>query len=316
MILTYLFISTCYAKGKINVVSYNMGQLRKLGLDFVPCTSERLPHQISAIFKSKTSPIYSSDIFIMGLQEVWTEEAFKSLRFESYARNFSVFPTKFSDVQWNGLVTITNKEMVSSKTHYYKDSDYRYKSFLHTKLKTKSGKVIEFINTHTDFSTWGIINSTHLSQIKELSSYVRGLEKKNEVVLVGDFNMGPHTFDPKKKKKEKKKLWFEKIFPELQKMRLIHLNITGYSWNMGKNLMALKSTFILNIYNFLLHATINWEEKNEKIDHIFVSKNLVVSKEGLVFDKPAKFKCFGRSDRFGKAALSDHYGIMATLELL
>ena len=160
------------------------------------------------------------------------------------------------------------------------------------------------------------MNKVHLSQVKELSQFIKRLSKnpQKKIVLVGDFNSGPYTYSPKSKELKANKLWFNKLFPELNKMKLKHLKIPGYSWDMHKNLLAIKATFILNIYNFLMHATINWEEKSEKIDHIFISKNIKSSNESLTFNEHQKFKCFGRTDRFGKAALSDHYGIMATIE--
>lgn len=315
LLLLSLYVSKGYSSEEFTVVSYNMGQLRKLGFDFVPCTLERLPLQIEAVFKDKDSPLYVSESFILGLQEVWTKDTFKRLTFEALARNFTVFPSSFNEVQWNGLVVITNMNVLNSTNHYYIDSDYRYKSFIHTQLKSKNGMTVDFLNTHTDFSSWGLMNATHLSQLRQLSQYVKNLDRNNKTVLVGDFNIGPYTYIPKEKKKEKNKLWFEKIFPELKKMSLTHLQVPGYSWDMKHNRLAIVSTFVLNIYNFLLHATINWEEKSEKIDHIFSSPKLEVLNKKLVFDQYKKYECFGRTDRFGRAALSDHYGIMATFKL-
>ena len=290
-----------------------MGQLKKMGLDFVACTQKRLPYQIKEIFNTASSPIYNEKSFILALQEVWTENAFERIKFEADARNFSIYPNSYEEVQWSGLVTITNLDISEATIHYFKKSDYRYKSFHYLILKKDVGKSINFINTHTDFSSWGIINSTHLSQIEDLEKFISKI-KKNKIVLAGDFNIGPHTYSPNSKRIEKSKLWSEKLYPIIAKMPLVHLKVPGYSWDMDKNLLAIKSTFILNIYNFLRHATIYWEEKSEMIDHLFVSPSFKALEMGLTFEKHLKFKCFGRNDRFGRTALSDHYGIFAILE--
>ena len=301
-----------------SIISYNMAQLRKRGVDFVACTKRRLPLQIEKMFNDERSPIYDNEYFIMGLQEVWTKQAFKSVVEAAKLKNFTVTPDNYDNVRKSGLITVSNIPHLNTNTIKFNRAKYADKSYLHSTFQGDNGELIQFINTHTDYSSSSKVSGVHLSQVEQLSAQANELtlDPNNKVILVGDFNTGPEIFAVKQDLIYDNDLWSDFFKPEFDRSSLIHIDVEGYSWDLKSNKLAIKPPFVLNVFNLIQKGRTSWEKKSEMVDHIFVSNNINYSNSTLTFNEHVKYKCIKRYDSEKKVPLSDHYGVKSTLQLL
>lgn len=76
----FLILFQFSALADVAVVTYNMAQLKRKGLDLVACTRRRVSLQVDAIFKDPASPIYADKNFVLLIQESWTKKSFNALR--------------------------------------------------------------------------------------------------------------------------------------------------------------------------------------------------------------------------------------------
>lgn len=218
----------------------------------------------------------------------------------------------------NGLVTITNIDKIDTTITRYKYAQYVQKSFQHSVLIGTSGERINFLNTHTEYSPSHKSNRTHLSQIQQISHYIKSLTLRNEnnIIMVGDFNVGPEILDARKDYVYSNELWTNIFKPVFDLSTLNHIDIEGFSWDLKKNTLAKRPAFLVRMFNLVKRGTTSWGSGSEMVDHIFVSQNINYSNSSLIFNQHSRLKCRKRYDSDGKVPLSDHYGVKSTVDLL
>lgn len=317
LLFAALIVTSLISYSATTVVSFNIAQLKKRGIDLVPCTNKRLPAIIDRMFFDKNSPLKKNDNFVIGLQEVFTKKAFDRISEAAKELGYFVFPKDYHFVRNSGLLTISNLAHLYTTKIEFNEAKYVKKSFLHSRLMGKDGKMLHFINTHTEYSPADKVNGKHLSQIKQLSEYMNELTQDpyKRIIMVGDFNSGPTTYAVKHDITESNRLWSQNFAPLLENSNMERIEIEGHSWDLKRNTLARKPVFAIKMFNLIKEGRTGWIKISEMVDHLFVSNNLSYYDQSLAFTEHHKFKCRGRADEDGKVPLSDHYGVMATLDL-
>ncbi len=310
----YFLLQT--AAGSVSVVTYNMGQLSSWGFDFVACTEDRREPQLRAIFDAKSSPIFKSKKFVLFIQEAWTHRIFQDLLVISDILSLYMYPKKFEFLRNNGQITITNIKPLEISYHPYSIDKHSNKGMLYMKLDLGNGKTLGALNVHTGYSNAYKASDLHLVHLQEINHFLdKFRDKSTHFVLGGDFNAGPDMVFRDQQYDSAKVIWEDGLMPHIRRHKLKHIQgLAKKTWD-GNNPLVTDPPFAIALSYFFWNLTLNWDQVDSTLDHIFVSEEVTVKESSVVFDRPAKISCYGREDKNGLLPLSDHYGVNAVLEI-
>lgn len=309
----FLFLSTSVL-ADVAVVTYNMAQLKKNGLDLVACTSRRASLQVDAIFKDPASPIYTSKDFILLIQESWTKKSFEALKSEALKQSFTIYPTDYQNVKDTGQLIITNLRPIEIQTIPFSRDKYAKKGIIYARLSLTNNKSIGVMNVHTTYSDKMGFSDEQRTHFQEVAQAVETLKPRTDYFVVGgDFNAGPDMAYKVVNFDAVDLIWNDGMMLPMwnQEMRL--LESVGVTWDETNNMLVKIPPLILRLVNTYKNGYAGWDMKDSTLDHIFVPKATTVSRHEIVFDKKVKMNCGKRDDEDGLVHLSDHYGVMAVI---
>jgi endonuclease/exonuclease/phosphatase family metal-dependent hydrolase len=306
-----LFLLSGQIFAQVGVLTYNLAQLKRYGLDFVPCTDERLTLQLKALFDSADSPLLKTPHFILTLQEVFTPEAFRALKARAKELGLEFHPNHERLVVDNGLVTISNLPVRERHFHPFSVDTYAKKGILYT-VHQLGKELIAVANVHTGYSTTQMVNQNHMRQIAEVARFAEDSQKKvSHLVIAGDFNAGPDMSYTVESYPMAKTLWHEGLIPQLSKQGMRWVDYQGVTWD-NDNYLINNPSWIIQVSNLFIHGMTSWGLSSSKMDHVFLSRNLKDESASIVLEQDAPMRCWGRD----QMKLSDHYGLWVKVSVL
>lgn len=311
--ILFLLLFTTSSFANVTVVTYNMAQLKKMGLDFVACTKKRLGLQVNAMFEDENAPMSASKDFVYLLQESWTKRSFLALRAQAKKRNLTFFPDDFSVVKNAGELIISNLKADDIKFIPFSSDKFVKKGVIYARFKLETGKSIGILNVHTGYSDMNGFSSDHRKHFEEIGRTIQEYKASSDFFVIGgDFNAGPDMGFKKVNYDSSKLIWEDGLMPHMinQGMRL--LPSVGVTWDDIHNALVNFPPLLLRLINQYKNGYIGWDQTDSTLDHIFVSEQDTVLEHKLVFNKKVKYNCGSRDDKDG-LFLSDHYGVMATI---
>lgn len=295
------------------IVTYNMAQLERLWVDFVPCTQQRLGPQISALLTARDALIHQERDFVLLLQEVFRPEAYEQLKAAADERGLRIFPATAGGTQQNGLVTITNMPVEHSRFVAFSKDDYAQKGMLYTLVSTASGAKLAVVNVHTVFSNTSAVSAVHLRQFQEVGAFIRSLRSvARPIVVAGDFNAGPDMKYADERYPMAQTIWHRGLMPILAEHRMKWVDYVGHTWD-NANSLVLNPALVIKLMNLWELGSLDWELSDSKMDHVFIGNDLKVKSSQLVLNAPVPLDCPGNVSPDGKGALSDHFGLLVSL---
>jgi|GEM_PF-3367432 len=315
IIVFSLLISSFSAFGSdvpLQVISYNVGLTpRLLGFAVSPCNTLRVQKQVQVIFDGDNE-IDISQPFVLGLQEVWTKEAFLTYREEAVAKGFTIVPTSYSDVETNGIVTISNLPLSSERPPQFypfkEDSFRKNRGVLVTHFQLSPNSTVAVGNTHVIYSTAKELSEIQISQFGEIATISERHLVGPARILLGDFNAGSNLRLGDRDQSYTDALWSGDfgIYRLLENLELYEIsNITLPTWDLSNGLVT-QLTWVMSRF---FGGT--YDESTSNLDHIFASPNATVHQAGRVFDKKIEGKCEAMGQQISPLHLSDHFGTRA-----
>lgn len=299
----------------IRITSYNTGFLERNGVDFVPCIAERLKPQVAAVLGPSIAP--AKEKFAILLQEVWTWAAFETYRRTALARGLFVTPSKYSDVQQNGQMIITNMKVLAARFEPFKSESYGGRGIRSIEVQTSRGQLV-IANVHTSYSSRLEFLPAHREQIKQINQYFWSFTHRASLIVGGDFNagrkMGFHggTYDARNL------IWDQVLEPAFSQLGMrVSGNPDAVTWDEENNRLVSDPTRVIRWMNYYDHGTTGWDATSSRFDNIFASYNLAETQTGRTMLQKVKLAatCTGHADRDGRMHLSDHYGIFSIFSL-
>ncbi len=308
-----LFLSFS-AIADVTVITYNMSQLKKKGVDLVACTKRRSSLQIDAIFNDPASPIYASKDFVLLIQESWTKRSFNDLKKASLKKYFTFYPDDYQKVKNTGQLIITNMKTLDIKSMPFSRDKYAKKGMIYARLALNNAKSIGVINVHTGYSDKTGFSEEHRRHFEELGQSIETLKSQTDYFVVGgDFNAGPDMAYKTVKFDAASVIWNDGIMLHMRNQGMKLLESVGVTWDETNNMLVRIPPLLLRLVNTYKNGYAGWDMKDSTIDHIFVPETTIVSRHELAFNKKVKLNCGKRDDKDGLLHLSDHYGVMAVI---
>lgn len=308
----FLFLSLS-AAADVTVVTYNMSQLKKMGVDLVACTGRRVGLQMEAIFEDPASPIFASKDFILLIQESWTKKSFKALRKESLERNLTFFPDDYNTVKKSGQLIISNLKADNLKYMPFAKDKYAKKGLLYGRFALDTGKTFGVINVHTGYSDKNNASEEHLRHFEEVGRAIHEYKSQTDYFAVGgDFNAGPDMGFKKVKYDAAKLVWEDGMMNQMTNLGMKLLPSVGVTWDDTNNKLVSVPPLLLRLVNKYKNGYIGWDQTDSTLDHIFITEEEQVTRHELAFNKKVPLNCGKRDDKDG-IHLSDHYGVMAVV---
>ncbi len=317
----YLIVATTFflslsSFADVAVITYNAAQLKKHGLDFVPCTNRRIQPQMENLFLNEDAPAHSQKYFVITLQEMWTKKVFDATEAAVNKMGYEMFPKDHNSVKSNGVITVTNMKILEANFTPYAHDTYAHKGILYTLLQNDEGKKIGVLNIHTGFSGKKAPSSNHLDQFMEIGQFALNKQKESDYfIIAGDFNSGPNMVLEKEKYVSLESVWNLGLIPVMESAKMIRIPLNEATWDQSNNPLVYNPTASIKFFNLIDHKNTRWGQNDSTMDHIFVSKSVEIESSKLVFNEPVPLHCPNRTNEEGKSTMSDHYGIMATLKL-
>lgn len=314
----------------IQVVTYNTG-LAKVGpLDLVPCIKHREDPQVIEVFTDGKIIDFSSP-FIIGLQEVFTRNAFDLYSTKAKSKKLNYYPKTYNDIKNNGQMFITNM-YVTEYDFLEFSKDIKRRGIQALSITDSTNKKLLVINTHTSYSNSANFLHEHRLQIEEIINYIASQKHRFDgIIALGDFNAGPNLDFIKSKYDVASTIWNNNLLKLMREQGLkISSQQTKNTWDLNNKLVSREATPIV-IGNLFLSPsnTPGWEEKGSILDHIFSSQIFNNFHSEVILDRAVTFKknvCQGRyqssnysgkrkSKKFvsGELHLSDHFGVKSVL---
>ncbi len=310
-----IILSTHALYADVSVVTYNMAQLKKNGLDLVACTKRRVPLQMEAIFKDTASPIYAAKNFVLMIQESWTKRTFEAMKKAALERGFTIFPMEHKFVKNRGDLIVTNIPVLEAKFTAFSSDKYAEKGITYAQLDLGNGKTFGVINTHTGYSDATGFSDEHRRHFEELGQAIEVLKPKSTYFVTGgDFNAGPDMGFKVTKFDAVGSIWENGIMPLMRNQNMRLLESVGITWDDTNNTLVSRPPLLLRIVNEWKNGYIGWDQTDSTLDHIFVQEEMEVLRHEIVFKKKYPLRCGGREDKDGLTNISDHYGVMAVLK--
>jgi endonuclease/exonuclease/phosphatase family metal-dependent hydrolase len=311
----FLFALVSFSvQADVVVVTYNMAQLERFWVDFVPCTAERIGPQVDALLKNEDAPIHQEKHFVLLLQEVFKPAAYDRLNAEAKELGFKIFPATSAETEENGLVTITNLPVWETRFVPFTKDNFAQKGMLYTLLGTGGGYKFAVLNVHTVFSNTSVLNETHITQFQEVGKFIKANRQKSvPLILAGDFNAGPDMKYKEEFYPMAQTIWHRGLIPVIEEHQMKWVDYAGFTWD-NANPLILYPAPIIKLMNLWEQGSTQWGLSNSKMDHVFVSDDLEVKHSQLVLNAPIDLKCSGRDALHNKGSLSDHYGLMVKIK--
>ncbi|MFL5786017.1 MAG: hypothetical protein ACJ76H_15465 [Bacteriovoracaceae bacterium] len=311
----FILLFQLAANADVTIVTYNMAQLRKKGLDLVACTKRRVPLQVQAMFGDAASPVFADKHFIFTIQESWTKESFSALRAVAMDRNYFFFPDDYDVVKNSGQLIISDLHPLEEKRIPFSKDKYAQKGMLYARLDLGDNKTFGIINVHTGYSDKTGFSDEHRRHFEELGRTIEEMKPQSTYFAVsGDFNAGPDMDFKKPQYNSSQIVWEQGLMPLIKNNGLRLLESVGITWDDTNNALVKIPPLLLRLVNEYKNGYIGWDQTDSTLDHIFVLENQIVTRHELAFKEKVKLNCGKRDDKDGMLNLSDHYGVMAVLK--
>lgn len=298
----------------VTVVTYNMAQLRKNGIDLVACTSRRLGPQIEAMFHSQSAPLHASENFVYLIQEAWTKKTFRALKEVATEKKLTIFPDDFNVVKKSGQIILTNLTPLDVKSIPFSKDKYAKKGIVYGRLALPDGRTFGVMNVHTGYSDQKRFSDEHRRHFEELGRAIEELKGETDLFAVGgDFNAGPDMDFKKARYDSKVSVWESGLMPHMRNLGMNLLPSVGVTWDEASNELVRVPPVILRLVNKYKNGYTGWDQKSSTLDHIFVAEGTEVGRHERVFDEKVPLNCGKRDDEDGLLHLSDHFGVMAVI---
>lgn len=297
------------ASGKVELVTFNTGFAKAKIFNLVACTRRRTRILEKVLDQRLANSNIANDKTIYLFQELYTRASFKALKRLGKKYGYKLYPDVFKRAKKSGIVTFTNFKVKSSKWIPFKRRKYPgiRRGVQVISIEDNSGNIIDIMNTHTAFSGALEPDSAHLSQLNQIKNEIVTRQKNNRsIVLGGDFNIGENYSTNGQRYDLVETIW-KPFVEKLNAENIFKLNMSEPTWDQENNFLVNKpSTFVR------LFVTRRWGSRTSTIDHIFSSRNISFETPHIIFNKPidSKTQCRKRN-----SYLSDHYGIVTTLNL-
>ena len=299
---------------QVQVLSYNLGQLHKQGVDLVPCTRPRLSPQVDAIF-GKQGLVSLEKPFVLALQEVWTKRAYGLLKRQAELWNLEMFPLTQREASVTGTVLMTNLPVSEFGFEKFSRNKYLPKGILHASMRLDDGSQLTVADVHTGYSDSRSFSLEHKTHINDIKRFVHERSFTNEhFVIAGDFNAGADMAFIKQRYDPAARIWYQTLMPAMMGAGLHEASEgVGPTWD-TRNPLVTKPALAIRAMNGLIYHTWKWEEKTATLDHVFASEGLRTQEAKLVLNERKKLDCPRRDGGRDLSYLSDHYGILVALE--
>ncbi len=308
----FLILFQFSALADVAVVTYNMAQLKRKGLDLVACTKRRVALQVDAIFKDPASPIYADKNFVLLIQESWTKKSFNALKKVAVEKGYSYFPEEHKFVKDSGQLIISNLPSVEFKSLPFSHDKYASKGIIYARFDLGEGKTLGVINAHTAFSEKRGFSEEHKLHFTELVQAVKKYKAQTgHFIIGGDFNAGPDM--GYKNTEFNISPWDASLVSPMKIEGMKLLESVGVTWDETNNMLVRSPPLLLRLVNKYKNGYTGWDMTDSTLDHIFVQDNAEVTRHELVFNKKVPLNCGKRDDSEG-LHLSDHYGVMAVIK--
>lgn len=294
---------------KLEVITLNAGYARASIFNLVPCIYRRVK-VLARVIDQKLNADKGHKAILF--QEFYNRSAFKKISKIAARYNYKLFPDNFSELKNNGILILTNLNVIKHEWEPFKTTKYpgiqRGIRYIHS--TNTNGKELIIGNTHTTYSSKSKVEKAHEKHLNQVVESIRDKSQSNlDIVLGSDLNIGfnyafkQQIYDPVKE------IW-EPFYQELQQAGMRELTYKNPSWDEQKNFFASKPSLFARLF-----ATTNgeWDEKSAHIDHLFVSTNVRASNTSVTFDKlySSKTSCRGLKEFF----ISDHFAIKTQIDL-
>ncbi len=292
ILFALLFTLSFSAIADVTVITYNMSQLKKKGVDLVACTKRRTALQVDAIFKDSGSPIFASKDFILLIQESWTKKSFLALKAAANERKLTIFPEIYNDVKNSGQMVITNLPAQEIKRTPFSRDKYAQKGIIYARLSLTNGKTIGVINVHTGYSEKTGFSEEHRRHFEEISQAMEVYKPLSDYFVVGgDFNAGPDMKYKAIKFDAAKTIWEDGIMLYMRNQSMRLLESVGATWDETNNMLVRVPPLLLRLVNKYKNGYTGWDMRDSTLDHIFVPESMIVSRHELVFNQKVKLNC-------------------------
>lgn len=311
--LGLLLTSTLALADEITVLTYNMGQLKKSGVDLVACTKPRLQPQVEALF-GQDGVLVSTQHFVLLLQEVWTKRSYQALQKVAQERGLLMLPKTSLEASVTGTVTITDLPLVTHGFEEFSVNKYLPKGILHATLELPSGGTLNVANVHTGYSDSKSFSFEHKIHFEDIHRFLmQRLSVDAHTVIGGDFNAGPDMAFKKQRYLPVPIIWQANLLRLMTDLGFLHASAgVAPTWD-TRNALVNTPAVAIRAVNGMTYNTWGWEEKTATLDHVFTTPGLQMRSTKTVLNKRVRMRCKGRTDSEGKAHLSDHYGVLTVL---
>lgn len=304
--VVFLYSSALGAQDALQVISFNAGLAKALGISLVPYVNQRLTQQITSLDAIVKPP------FGLLLQEIWTKSAQKEYRKWAKSRGFHV--ASF-DTNRNGLMIITSEPIESTKFRKFSQNTMgRRFGVLEAQIRF-DGMSVRLLDAHTIFSSLTEVSKVHLSQLAEIAQITH--ETPHKPAIIGaDLNVGPDLYFPNGTYDPAVEIWGKAFMTLLNpSWTWAGDRIEGVTWDQTGNPLVSKPLSVLK-YLGVLDRDGSWGYSDSQLDHIFVSKQFIIEDVKIILNEPVDIK--GSKARAvpvssGKTFLSDHYACEALL---
>jgi len=302
-----LTVSAASHAETLRITSYNTAMLQKYGVDFVPCTQERIAPQVDAIVNSPTIAPKNQNFAIL-LQEVWTRAAYSAYRAAALKRGFFVTPNVYSEIKNNGQMIITNMKVSSTHFEPFTSESYAGRGIRTIQVESSRGPLL-IANVHTSYSDANHFLPAHKAQIEQINRYLWSFSEQESIILGGDFNAGRNmsfhhgTYDARSV------IWDGSINPAFEQlgMRVIG-DADAITWDEKNNTLVYNPSTSIRLEMEYQHGSPTWDMYNSRLDNIFASMQMHEIQTGRTLMQKVRLAptCLHHEN---PSNLSDHYGI-------
>jgi endonuclease/exonuclease/phosphatase family metal-dependent hydrolase len=301
-----LLSTLSFAHEKIELITFNTGFAKAKIFNLVACTKARTK-LFEMVLDQRMSISNSKTVYLF--QELFTKKSFEALQRLGKKYNYNLHPKSFKQAKKSGIVTFTNIDVTSARWIPFRKSKYPgiKRGVQIVSITDRYGKIVDIMNTHTAYSGKKAPDRAHVSQLKQLTEEIQHRQKnEHSIILAGDFNIGDDYRVTNQRYDLVETIW-SPFISALNLENIFEAKQPNPTWDQENNPLVYKPSFFIRTF-----VSRRWEEQTSTIDHIFTSADIVMENTGLVFDSPIspKGQCRGEAN-----FLSDHYGVISTLNL-
>jgi exonuclease III len=294
---------------EIRITSYNAGLLTSTGFNLVPCTTERTEPQAQVLLD-----VDPNVHFAVLLQEVWTQYGFDTYQRIATEKGFTMFPTEYNDVAYNGEIIITNMKVLKHTFVQFPDDDHAYRGIRSVVVESEKGPVV-ISDVHTSYSDSTGFLPQHREQFKVISQFLDEVMKTKDLsILAGDFNAGPNMSYRQALYNPAKAIWEDTILPVFTSHGMRPFGDEAQNtWSEETNTLVSYPARVIRWMNWYEYGISEWDQNSARLDHIMASDEMHTLETGRTMLQGAvlPWTCTGRADANGRTPLSDHYAVYA-----